>query len=475
MDVWTLWVSVIALMVAGTALVWATAARKAARQTRRQAKFLARTRVKRRKSARPAAVLSPLPADNAKETLRTIITDSLTTQYISYSCKEAISTGNHYQTIKLNGCQLDGFRANRDSLLDAINFTGMTVLDIGSNLGEITREAYRRGSAKAHGLEYDAYYLLVAKLINLYDGIPGTMVSFERIDVTKEYLFEKPYDITLAFSTFTYIGHRLADVARSTRRFLFVETHAIRNDQTLGTYVSTITPHFPLVLIIGESDWGKTGEFADGHRAVLVCFHRREEFSEFVLECQRRKPLLTSLREINIRQSNFEVFRQLANWNGDGSSLAQIAEAMPIHEAMDIAYPSSTSHLAYWLEFWRGHLTAKREGRVTADNPYVRAVRDYLSKAILFDPAITTPTTDDATLFQRCEARLKLFDADEHDPIVLFNRSPSLASFEVVDIAERRLPYTSCDGHHRLAVDIFRGKETARAYYFQVFDQTSGS
>ena len=142
---------------------------------------------------------------------------------------------------------------------------------------------------------------------------------------------------------------------------------------------------------------------------------------------------------------------------------------------MDLDSHRSFSNLAYWLEFWRGHLTAKRDGRVTPDNPYVRFVRHLRSNGIVFEQDPTTATTD-ATVFTRCEARLKLFDLDEHDPIVLFDCSPSASSFEAVEMGKRRrLRYTSCDGSHRLAVALFRGIDTVCAYHFQVFDRMPSS
>ena len=80
-----------------------------------------------------------------KPSLEKLIAEGLEANYIE-SCKDQIETGNHYQSVSLGTTTSLGFRASRERVLDLIDCRGATVLDLGSNLGELSRGARRRGA-----------------------------------------------------------------------------------------------------------------------------------------------------------------------------------------------------------------------------------------------------------------------------------------------------------------------------------------
>src|SRR5690348_5988972 len=99
-----------------------------------------------------------------------LLTEALEAQYTSESCQERIQTGNHYQSVKLGAQQSSGFRTDRAEFLDQIKFTNAKVLDLGSNLGELSRAARARGAWLVDGLEYDPFFIETAQLLNTYNS-----------------------------------------------------------------------------------------------------------------------------------------------------------------------------------------------------------------------------------------------------------------------------------------------------------------
>src|SRR5262245_29035879 len=116
-----------------------------------------------------------------QEDLKKIIVRSLAQDYISRSPIDGIPTGNHYQTISLDGEQSRGFRTDRSEILDHIRFRGQRVLDLGSNLGEVSRAARARGATLVDGFEYDPFFLKLSQVISAHEGT--TRVSFYRRDI----------------------------------------------------------------------------------------------------------------------------------------------------------------------------------------------------------------------------------------------------------------------------------------------------
>jgi SAM-dependent methyltransferase len=207
--------------------------------------------------------MSAVPSCRAE--LRALILEGLNVRYTAESCQDAIETGNHYQSLLLGDERTSGFRTAREGFLDRIAFDGRTVLDLGSNLGELSREARRRNAILVDGYEYDPYFIELANLVNAYNGT--TRVSFYQRDITDPDCYVGSYDIVLAFSVFTYVARVLERVADVCDGIFVVETH--RLDDNLASYVDPISAFFPHYRLLGESDWGGTFP-KDVTRAVLV-------------------------------------------------------------------------------------------------------------------------------------------------------------------------------------------------------------
>jgi SAM-dependent methyltransferase len=216
---------------------------------------------------------------NLKPALRELILRSLDLPYQSHSCKDSIPTDNHYQSIILGGETTPGFRSARDALLNGIDFANKKVLDLGSNLGELSRAARARGAALVDGFEYDPYFVQVASAINAYNGV--TRVSFFEQDITSTSAYTERYDVVLAFSVFVYIEPVLPLVAGITNELLVLETHRLE-DNLESFYLEPVRRFFPHSRIIGETEWGTTQRDA-GSRAVIA-FARSERELEHGLK-----------------------------------------------------------------------------------------------------------------------------------------------------------------------------------------------
>ena len=192
---------------------------------------------------------------NLKPELKELLVRSLELPYQSHSCKDAIPTDNHYQSVVLGSDTTPGFRSARESLLDQIDFAGKKVLDLGSNLGELSRAARARGASLVDGFEYDPYFVQIGNAVNAYNDV--TRVSFFEKDITSPATYDERYDIVLAFSVFVYIEPVLALVAGITNELLILETHRLENNLE-AYYVESVRRFFPHFTMLGESEWGTT-------------------------------------------------------------------------------------------------------------------------------------------------------------------------------------------------------------------------
>ena len=200
-----------------------------------------------------------------KPELRRLIMEGLAAQYTSESCAGRVETGNHYQSVWLGDEVTTGFRTQRYDLLDRISFDGKMVLDLGSNLGELSRAARAGGAALVDGFEYDPFFIELAGLINAYNTV--TRVSFYERDITTA-VYRDRYDIVLAFSVFHYVGGVMETIAQMTNELLVVETHRLDNNLE-SHYISPIGRLFPASAILGCSDWNSHQPGA-GKRAVVA-------------------------------------------------------------------------------------------------------------------------------------------------------------------------------------------------------------
>lgn len=216
----------------------------------------------------------PTMRDEMAELLR----QGLSKEYISESCQDAIETGNHYQSVEIGGTVSEGFRSSRDDLLDRIGFEGKKVLDLGSNLGEMSRGARRRGASLVDGFEYDTYFVEMANLLNAYHGT--TRVSFYQRDITDASIYTETYDIVMALSVFIYARPVMDTLASITRDAFVLETHRI-DDNLQSFYLDAVLPHFPVYETLGETEWGNPHD-DDVIRRVMV-FARHQSALDAVL------------------------------------------------------------------------------------------------------------------------------------------------------------------------------------------------
>src|SRR5256885_97866 len=117
-----------------------------------------------------------------KGELRELIARYLELYYVSESSKDGINTENRYQSVRLGDLAVDGVRSLRDEFLDQVDFEGKRVLDLGSNLGELSRGARARGAALVDGFEYDPFFVELATAIDTYGQV--TRVSYHQRDMT---------------------------------------------------------------------------------------------------------------------------------------------------------------------------------------------------------------------------------------------------------------------------------------------------
>jgi SAM-dependent methyltransferase len=198
--------------------------------------------------------------------LRELILRGLGSPYISESGRDRVQTGNHYQSVTLGSETTAGFRSARGEVLDEIAFDGKEVLDLGSNLGELSRAARARGARLVDGYELDPFFVDLANAINAYNRT--TRVSFHERDICDPAAYTSSYDIVLAFSVAHYIYSNLDVLARITRQLLVLETHRL-DDNLESRYIGPLRPHFPVHQVLSASEWSLRGD-ASERRAVIA-------------------------------------------------------------------------------------------------------------------------------------------------------------------------------------------------------------
>ena len=182
--------------------------------------------------------------------LERLVMKALETPYSSFSATDDSETGNRYQAIGLGDRTTRGMRDDRGRFLDALDLRGRTVLDLGSNLGQISREARARGAALVDGFEIDPYFNEIAQLVNVLTGT--TRVSFYERDMADPATYGEPYDVVLAFSAFRFIAGLLDRLAAVTD-VMVVETHELKGNFD-ERYLAPLTEHFPAFRMLGESE-----------------------------------------------------------------------------------------------------------------------------------------------------------------------------------------------------------------------------
>ena len=344
--------------------------------------------------------------------LKKAILDAIALKYTSVSCKDAIETGNHYQSLILGDERTAGFRSDRAGFLDQIDFRGRRVLDLGSNLGEISRAVRARGAVQVDGYEYDRFFVELAQAIDAYNGT--TRVSVYERDITNPSVYDERYDIVLAFSVFTYIKPVLQRLAEITNRALIVETHKLDGNLD-ADYLDPVRRFMPAYALLGESEWG--GSFSkDGKRAVVV-FARDEQTLASVLAKSSRSP--RRLARIDAQRTSLQhrFFDAFPARTAD--KLLAEARAMPIELGQVAEDPDLASEVysgkTYWLLFLKGFGQYLDSGVVGSGNIYYDYITGYYAPRG-HDPGIAGQLADPLFAIERVAARFR--DAER------FRRAP---------------------------------------------------
>lgn len=360
---------------------------------------------------------------SAKNELKELILESLKLGYMAQSCKDGIQTGNHYQSVTLGNEQTSGFRTDREEFLDQIDFEGKKVLDLGSNLGELSRAARARGACLVDGFEYDQYFLEISSLVNAYNET--SRVSFHRRDATDPSIYSEHYDIVLAFSVFTYISSVLEQIAEITDQLLVLETHKLEENLE-SSYLTPVLRYFPHYEILGESEWGTQFD-ARGKRAVIV-FAKHEPTLVAALKGLRsaeagaisndvapamnteRSGSDTAARYVDVKRTCLQ-HRFFSNFEFDTVD-ELLAAAAGMHLDLDAMAWSRDlrsyvySGWVYWLLYVKGYLQYVESGTIGSGNIYY----DYLTKYYgprAHDPGLHRVLADPQRTFERVAWRFR--------------------------------------------------------------------
>jgi len=118
------------------------------------------------------------------------------------------------------------------------NFTGISLLDLGSQLGAMSIEAIRRGATKVLGLEYEQDFITCARELAQYNQMDITYEHANLKDFSgtlktiKSFFGNEPVGIVLALSLTKHVGTvNLYQILRNFDwKYAFVEGHNSNGD-----------------------------------------------------------------------------------------------------------------------------------------------------------------------------------------------------------------------------------------------------
>jgi SAM-dependent methyltransferase len=382
-----------------------------------------------------------------KASLKELILEALSLNYVSVSGNAGIQTGNHYQSVTLGEEHTDGFRSDRQPFLEQIDFEGKRVLDLGSNLGEMSRAARARGASLVDGFEYDPFFVELAYAINAFNGT--TRVSFYLRDITEPGIYTESYDVVLGLSVYIYLQHVLPSLAQITTGVLVLETHKLEGNLE-STYLEPLEKHFPFHMFLGASDWG-SGLDTKAQRAVIAFAKSEQLLRKHIrgLEAPPAHPLCVDRRpgtqpvigDIDVGRTPWydEFFKAFAF----DSAEQLIAEAgrMDVDVRALVAEPDFVTKgmggWVYWLIYLIGALQRRESGVSGPGNCYY----DLLAEHWTQDPGRAKDYTHATRLAELVSRRCDDFD------LFLTNReAPSkVAPLGLVIPRGPAVPTPACD------------------------------
>lgn len=434
-----------------------------------------------------------MDSPSIRDKLKDLILRSLSVSYLSRSCKDGIQTGNHYQSITLDGIKTTGFRTDRREFLNQLDLEGKRVLDLGSNLGEISRAARERGAYLVDGLESDPYFIEIANLINAYSRV--TRVSFYQRDITQPSAYGEHYDVVLAFSVFTYIQSVLPRIAEITDQLFVLETHKLEGNLE-STYLKPVLQYFPHYKILGESEWGIPFDAAE--RRAIIVFAKEESalvaalkvpFVKQGSEAKSSIPAESALgsasnmsgRSIDIDVGRTCLQRRFFSHFEFSSVEDLFATVASLQVDLDAIARSRDSRIyqysgwVYWLHYLKGYLQYVETQAISRSNIYFEyLMRYYLPSAD--DPGLSSKLSTHDAIIERIERRFRDFDFFRHHtaqdrsaaktmaPVTLIVSNPPPDNARVVYEIGSDTPLMPrfIDGWHRLFAAKLCGIKTLR-------------
>lgn len=430
--------------------------------------------------------------------LRRIILDYLRRDTVSYSSLNAIPTGNAYQAVDLRGEITNGFRLSDPDIYAGFDLNGRTFVDLGCNLGERTRLAAKAGASFAEGIEYEEFFVRIAGLINVYNGVHN--VSIHRGDITKADCLTHNFDVGASFSSYAYVNESLEATLSRINDFFILETHAI-DLGWIRHYVIRPSEHMQHWIIYDFSDHGAD---LKTQKRVCVAFARSPQP---IIEVAHNRTFQVSKRvrmtaDISVGESprasmlcgqegpGREIFQGVRlrlqalshrDWASLGPTLDELAAELSAQAAVSEEPDFFASDL-YWVSFLKGLKDFKSSHVLSPDNPYLLYLKQ-LSDAGLYDPDLKPELADEALLHARMTARFEAFttalETQSHpNPIMIYNAF-SVERLDANGLSVDHKPEDqffydgrghrywtpAIDGHHRIAALFMSGATSSRSAF----------
>jgi SAM-dependent methyltransferase len=409
--------------------------------------------------------------------LKELIKRYLGVPALSHSSQNGIQTGNNYQSVLLGEEATAGFRTLRAETLAGAALKEKTVLDLGSNLGEISRLAGRLGASTVLGYEYDPFFVKVAKAVNLYNDVDN--VRFMQGDIADLDRLDGSFDVVLAFSVYEYLGKNFEVLTNLCRSSLVLETHIFENAEGLMSYVDKIRTVFPYFCLYQLTEHNNLDP-RSGKRAMFWC--SKDEERGF-LERRSRDPALTKSQTIqfSLTRSDLHVFEGLdaeyrfrsgLDFKQRLELLAKVEVPWDKLQAEPGLFSQRTPY--YWLAYARGYTEFKdASDNVAPSNSFVALLAE-LKRTESMDPGVAAVATSEEELLAVARRRFEMLDrsADpaNDDAIVIYN----LVTYghrgenDIDDVlklvgVDRFYSAQDIDGWHRLFAAILHGRRSVRA------------
>jgi hypothetical protein len=420
-----------------------------------------------------------------------LVRQALQKNIASYSSLNGIVTGNAYQSVRLRGEVLPGFRRPSEGMFAGLQLEGRRIVDLGCNLGEHTRLAACANAAFVEGIEYEELFVRIAGLVNVFNRIDNILIR--QGDVTRPGCLTKKYDIGLCFSAFVYVRENIKEITNNILRMLVLETHAL-DQGWFGYYVSEVSRYLPYWIIYGFTDHGAKLEVQK--RACIAFARERDEIGEIA---ERRaielNHALRHLVDIDISASP-RVVSLCGRQRSTGAAFADLRQSLaarpdiPTSAIIDLLVtvageldqhrsPIDDNDFAsdqYWSYFFKGLAEYLAGYPGDSKNTYVSYLIK-LSESGNYDPAMKEILADEMAMRERMRWRFDTFveilqTKTVRTPVILYN-AMSHAELErhglsvdhrepeefVVDRAGNRYWTAWVDGHHRLAALYLSGAE----------------